>query len=350
MIPTDISVNGLNAIRMEEGRALRAYQDSVGVWTVGYGLTNMDKGLPWRIKRGLVITEAEAEWYLYHSLKTNYEPDVRQVLHFDKLAHPQGALDGGMSFHFNTGGIKRATWPKLLNAGNLEGARRSLESWCKAGGRTLADLVRRRAHEWGIISAENYGHVTGPTVVEPSASGRETYHGHGDLLTALPVPPGHDPSPAKTDPKEITPPPASPGALKLGDEGQEVTELQHKINAAGGSVEVTGKYDEQTEAAVRKFQRAHPNLTNDGKAGPATTAALDRAIQLIEAAKKAGKVAAPTVPTAYVGFHQFVSAHAGNIALAVAGIAALAFIAYLIWHYRHDLTAKANAAVGRAVP
>lgn len=344
-----LSVNGLNEIRMQEGRALRAYQDAVGVWTVGYGLTNYDKGLPWRVAKGLVITEAEAEYYLYHSLVTNYEPDVRQVLHFDKLAHPQGAVDGGDSFHFNTGGIKKAQWPRYLNAGNLSAARASFESWNKAGGRVLADLVRRRATEWGIISAEQYGHLTGPTVVVPNASNRESYRGHGDLLTALPTSPGAVVSPAKTNPAEIPPAASAPGALKLGDKGDEVTDLQHKINAAGGDVPVTGVFDQATLDAVKKFQGSHPNLTVDGKVGPATDAALDRAKQLTDATKNVGKVAAPAVPGAFVAFHQFVSAHAGEIALGV-GFAVVAGIAvYLLWHYRHDLTAKLNSAVGRTV-
>ena len=34
LLPHNISIDGLNATRMEEGRALRAYRDAVGVWTV----------------------------------------------------------------------------------------------------------------------------------------------------------------------------------------------------------------------------------------------------------------------------------------------------------------------------
>ena len=35
-----ISDNGLNLIKKFEGCRLTAYQDAVGVWTIGYGTTN----------------------------------------------------------------------------------------------------------------------------------------------------------------------------------------------------------------------------------------------------------------------------------------------------------------------
>jgi lysozyme len=346
MTITDISVPGLNAIRMEEGRALRAYQDAVHVWTVGYGLTNYDKGLPWKVGPGLVITEAEAEWYLYHSLRTNYLPDVERALNFDKCPHPQGACDAGCGFHYNCGGIRRATWPALLMQGNMQAARVSLESWCRAGGRVLQDLVRRRAHEWAMISAADYGHLTGPVVVVPGANNQETYRGTGDLLTALPTPPSSvGTAPPVTDhasvPQPTTP---NPGVLKNGSTGPAVTELQTKLG-----VPATGTFDDATEAAVRKFQSAHPYLTNDGEVGPATSAALARDTQL----KTTVTTITKTLPAGggvFVGLHQWVSAHGADIALVAGGLVLVGIVAYVVWNYRHDIMQKANAAVGRVVP
>ena len=40
-----ISDNGLNIIKKFEGCRLTAYQDTVGVWTIGYGTTNADKAI-----------------------------------------------------------------------------------------------------------------------------------------------------------------------------------------------------------------------------------------------------------------------------------------------------------------
>ena len=38
-----ISEKGLALIKEFEGCQLTAYQDEVGVWTIGYGITNSDK-------------------------------------------------------------------------------------------------------------------------------------------------------------------------------------------------------------------------------------------------------------------------------------------------------------------
>src|SRR5579864_2744817 len=350
-LPTDVSLSGLNRTRSEEGRALRAYQDTVHVWTVGYGLTNYDKGLPWKVGPGLVITEQQAEWFLLKSIRENYLPDTLRALSGGTYQHPQGAVDGGVDFHFNCGGIRKATWPKLLGAGRMTEAETSMKSWCRAGGRVLQDLVRRRATDWAMVSAGNYGHLTGPTNVVPNAAGRETYHGYGDLLTAYPTDPATHVAGtvAAPPPANATPPIAHPGALKKGDSGPEVTDAQQKLNAAGIATAVTGTFDDDTEAAVKKFQATHPNLSDDGVVGPATDAALDRAKNLRSAVSKTMKVATPAVPGTYIGLHQWVSTHSGNIAL-VAGLVIVGSIAaYLAWTYRHDIHATINKWIGRTV-
>lgn len=350
ILPNDISLNGLNTVRSQEGRALRAYQDAVNVWTVGYGLTNYDKGLPWKVGRGLVITEAQAEWFLLKSIRENYLPDVHRALAGGTYEYPQGAVDGGNDFHFNCGGILKATWPKLLGAGKMAAAKASMMSWDKAGGRVLSDLVQRRARDWSIVSAQDYGKITGPLNVVPSASGHESYHGYGDVLTAYPT----DPSGVHTagtiaapPPQNATPPAAHPGATKLGDTGPDVTHVQQQLNAAGIPTEVDGTFGPDTEAAVKKFQDAHPNLGSDGIVGPATDAALDRAKNLRAAVANTAKVATPAVPGAYIGLHQWVSEHAGNLALGIGIAAVVGIAAYIAWTYRYDIAATVNKWTGR---
>lgn len=348
-LPNDISLDGVNTIRSQEGRALRAYQDTVHVWTVGYGLTNYDKGLPWKVGPGLVITEQQAEWFLLKSIRENYLPDVLRALSGGTYQHPRGSVDGGCDFHFNCGGIRKATWPRLLGAGRMAEAKTSMESWCRAGGRVLSDLVRRRATDWNIVSAENYGRLTGPTNVIPNAQGRETYHGYGDLLTAYPTDPASHVAGTVAAPptQNATPPIAHPGATKLGDSGPDATHVQQQLNDNGIPTPVTGTFDADTEAAVKKFQSTHPNLGTDGIVGPATDAALDRGKNLRAAVSKTVKVATPAVPGAYVGLHQWVSNHAGNVAFVVGVAAVVSIAAYLAWTYRHDIHATVNKWLGR---
>ena len=351
MTVTDISIPGLNFTRSQEGRALRAYQDTTGVWTLGYGLTNYDRGLPWRIGPGVTCTEDQAEWFLYKSLRDNYLPAVLRVLDQTRLAKPQGAVDGGLDMHYNTGGILKASWPRELNAGNMAAAKASLESWNRAGGRVLSDLVRRRAGEWLEISEENYGVLIGPAGVVVNAAGREVgERGSGGLLTAYPADPGIAQPPKVTDaasvPVATTP---NPGALKPGATGDAVTDVQDKLTAAGLPTPPTGTYDATTTENVTKFQQAHPNLTADGETGPATSAALTRAGDLRAKSANVAK-ASIVIPTAAAALWQYVSTNAGEIALVIGGVLALALIGYVAYSYRHDASAVLNKMRGKIVP
>ena len=61
--------------------------------------------------------------------------------------------------------------------------------------------------------------------------------------------------------------------LRLGDSGEDVGVLQRHLVGAGYPLDVTNRYDEATEAAVKAFQRK-AGLVDDGIAGPKTYAAL----------------------------------------------------------------------------
>jgi lysozyme len=129
-----------------------------------------------------------------------------------------------------------------------------------------------------------------------------------------------------------------------------VTELQNSLTAAGFPTPATGVFDAVTVANVLAFQKAHPNLTADGKVGPATSAGLTRTIAMRAAAGKVIKTAAPVIPGGYIAFHEWVSAHAGNIALGV-GLAVLVAVAgFYLWRHRHDAHGWLNSVVGRCVP
>lgn len=348
VLPDDISLDSLNETRSEEGRALRAYQDPVHVWTVGYGLTNFDKGLPWPVKAGLVITEQQAEWYLIKSLRENYLPAVRKALQGGTYQHPQGAVDGGTDFHFNTGGIAKASWPRLLGAGNLAAAKTSMESWNKAGGRVLSDLVGRRAHDWQMVSTGTYPPTHGPINVIPGSHNQETYHGYGDVLTSFPT----DPNDTAARTVQTATPPASPGpgVLKAGDTGPDVTKVQTKLNDAGMSVPLTGIFDQQTIDAVKKFQDSHPNLGTDGVVGPATDAALDRAKNMRKNVSLLSRITVPGLPGSFVALHQFWSDNAAYVLLGLGALVVLGTLGYIIWRYQHDFDALVNKWRGIVTP
>lgn len=62
--------------------------------------------------------------------------------------------------------------------------------------------------------------------------------------------------------------------LYLHVTGADVAALQRRLNEFGAKLDVDGDFGPATERAVRAFQRAHPPLVVDGRAGPMTLAAL----------------------------------------------------------------------------
>lgn len=133
----------VDLIKSFEGKELKAYKDSVGVWTIGYGHTAM-AGPP-NPRAGMVISEAEAEAILKDDL-TDFAKGVAALIKVPVTDNQFGAL---VSFAFNVGvgALKGSTLLRKLNAKDYVGASNEFAKWNKAGGKVLAGLVRRRAAE-----------------------------------------------------------------------------------------------------------------------------------------------------------------------------------------------------------
>ena len=132
------SQRGLNLIKSFEGLRLQAYQDSVGVWTIGYGTTR-------GVKAGMSITGGQAERMLLNDVQ-RFEPELQ---HLVSAPLNQNQWDALMSFTYNLGAanFESSTLRRLLNAGDYAGAADQFLRWNKAGGKVLPGLVRRRAAE-----------------------------------------------------------------------------------------------------------------------------------------------------------------------------------------------------------
>lgn len=103
-----ITKNCLDLVKEFEGCYLRAYKDEVGVWTIGYGITNSDKSITkTTIKSGLTISKATAESWLEKSLTQKYLPLVMK--YNDKYKWNQNEIDALVSFCYNIGSIKGLT-------------------------------------------------------------------------------------------------------------------------------------------------------------------------------------------------------------------------------------------------
>ncbi|EOZ9384304.1 lysozyme [Enterobacter bugandensis] len=141
------SDKGIALIKEFEGCKLTAYQDSVGVWTIGYGWTQPVDGKP--IRAGMTIKQETAELLLKTGL-VSYENDVSRLV---KVGLTQGQFDALVSFTYNLGArsLSTSTLLRKLNAGDCAGAADEFLRWNKAGGKVLNGLTRRREAERALF-------------------------------------------------------------------------------------------------------------------------------------------------------------------------------------------------------
>lgn len=141
------SDKGISLIKQFEGCKLTAYQDSVGVWTIGYGWTQPVDGKP--IRAGMTIKQQTAERLLKTGL-VSYKSDVSRLV---KVGLTQGQFDALVSFTYNLGArsLSTSTLLRKLNAGDYAGAADEFLRWNKAGGKVLNGLTRRREAERALF-------------------------------------------------------------------------------------------------------------------------------------------------------------------------------------------------------
>ena len=138
MILMNLGYKGTKLLKYFEGCKLTAYQDSVGVWTIGYGHT---KG----VYDGMPITQEEAEQMLLTELE-DYEGYVEKYV---TVPLTQNQFDALVVWVYNLGptNFRNSTLLKELNSGDYTAAGKEITRWNKAGGKVLAGLVKRREAE-----------------------------------------------------------------------------------------------------------------------------------------------------------------------------------------------------------
>lgn len=122
---------GLKLIESFEGLRLTSYQDSVGIWTIGYGHTG-------GVKQGQTITQQQAEAFLQQDLAK-----AEAAVNGHGLTLTDNQFAALVSFTFNGGpGMSN----NLLKNGLAAVPDRILK-FDHAGGKVVKGLTRRRAAE-----------------------------------------------------------------------------------------------------------------------------------------------------------------------------------------------------------
>ena len=138
-----VSLFGVDLICGFEGKRLAAYDDGVGVWTIGFGTTVYPNGI--KVKKGDTCTEAQAKTYMAHDLK-KFEAAVNKAV---TVTLNQNQFDALVSLAYNigTGAFSKSTLVKKLNVNDIRGAADQFDIWVNAGGKRMQGLVNRRAKE-----------------------------------------------------------------------------------------------------------------------------------------------------------------------------------------------------------
>lgn len=290
---------GLAFIEDHEGFVSKAYRDSGGVITIGIGFTMLSKVFAsyWMEKKGHAlrmgdtITRDEANEVLRRLVAEEYAPPV--VKRFGKNLK-QHVFDGSTSPVFNCGaGTLKDRWATALADGKIAEAAQLLRSTrVTANGKPLSGLKKRRADEANLIENGDYGHVDvkAPPSVSQTLDEVKAYQQQLMMLSLYPGP----------------------------IDGNEAS----------------------SRGAVVTFQ-SRSNLKADGIVGPATRAALSRAVEALQHTKVGSGVTiaggggagitetAQTPDVSVMDIHTLLTV--GKWALI---IGAVALVASFAWRYR----------------
>ncbi len=142
--------NALNFIKQKEGGLyLKAYQDSGGVWTIGWGSTyDFDKQR--KVIQGDIITQEQAQRWLEMETSKN-AADIKSLV---KVPLTNNMFNALISFVYNVGinAFKKSTMLKLLNSGaDKNTVANQFDKWVFDNGVVVKGLINRRTAEKNLF-------------------------------------------------------------------------------------------------------------------------------------------------------------------------------------------------------
>lgn len=128
----------IDHIKKSESCVLTAYQDTAGIWTIGYGHTA-------GVKKGDKITLYQAEQFLKEDLH-KFEAMADKC----RMLTTQGRYDAVLDFIYNCGpaNFNSSTLKKYIESNRkVWEIQEQFLRWVNAGGKKLGGLVTRRIWE-----------------------------------------------------------------------------------------------------------------------------------------------------------------------------------------------------------
>lgn len=173
---TKASKNIIYYVKGIEGYAPYHYYDSVGVKTLGYGMTGNElNGV------SVPLSETSATHYLVNNFNRDYYIPVLNIVKSKGVSNPlQREIDAFASFAYNCGveGFRNSQLLKrYVNGERGEGIHNEFMKWIHAGSSVSNGLIRRREEEWKIFSGSSSpvgGYNTAPSISYINKAGLPT--------------------------------------------------------------------------------------------------------------------------------------------------------------------------------
>lgn len=136
-----ISQNGIALIKRHEGCCLTSYQDSGGIWTIGYGHIV-------GVCDGQTISQQEADLRLLGDV-ASAETCINSLI----KSPTQNQFDALCSFVFNLGcmSLRNSTLLRKYESGDFAGAADEFMKWNHCAGMVLPGLTARREDERALF-------------------------------------------------------------------------------------------------------------------------------------------------------------------------------------------------------
>jgi lysozyme len=140
----EVSEEGLELTKSSEGLRLKAYQDTGGVWTIGYGHTN-------GVRPGQVITKEVAEQLLELDIQSSVN-----CVNAHALPCTPSQFDALVDFVFNVGPSQflSSHLYQYHKTGEYDKAAAEFPKWKYDNGKIIPGLVTRRAKEQALYTRQ----------------------------------------------------------------------------------------------------------------------------------------------------------------------------------------------------
>ncbi len=136
----------IDLIKSFEGCRLTAYQDVVGVWTIGYGDTGPS------VYAGVTITQAEADRRLHERVTNEFGAGVGHAIGTAVTTSNQFGSMVSLAYNIGLGNFVKSSVLRYHLAGDYTSAKMAFLMWNKAAGRVFVGLIRRRKAEAALYA------------------------------------------------------------------------------------------------------------------------------------------------------------------------------------------------------